>query len=312
MNTQTASCSSSGEAVTPPPLSVVVIAPGGVDTVREVVQGLNGQERVAGIEAVLAHPAGIPFPVEDFRTDPFLALRTYAYRPGRSRAVIKTECLPLTSSPVVAFLEDHVRPTPGWARALIDAHAEGWAAVGYAVDNANPESLLSWANLYMTYGPYIRAGSSEAKTLSAENVSYKKDLIVQVGQVLASLMEHEYFLHEVLRSQGHRLYVSSQALIYHRNKATVFATATESFSVGKNFARSRSMGWPVWKRMAYAGGSVLLPAIKGRRILRQINESGYNRLLPGLLPPLAYALTVNAFAEMWAYLFGSLLAPPKR
>ena len=44
---------------------------------------------------------------------------------------------------VVAFGEEHCFPEPGWAQALIDAHREDYAAVGPAMHNANPDTIVS-------------------------------------------------------------------------------------------------------------------------------------------------------------------------
>ena len=56
---------------------------------------------------------------------------------------------------IVAFVEDHCFPTPGWAEALLRAHERAWAGVGPVVLNANPKRTLSWANLLIEYGPWL-------------------------------------------------------------------------------------------------------------------------------------------------------------
>ncbi len=55
------------------------------------------------------------------------------------------------SAPVVALVEDHAYPAPGWAEGIIDAHKNGWAAVGPVMANANPHGLMSWVNLLIEY-----------------------------------------------------------------------------------------------------------------------------------------------------------------
>jgi hypothetical protein len=299
-------------ALRSPELSVLVIAPGDAATVAKTVGNLHAQDHAERIEVLIAYRQGVPFDVRCLETERFTAVKAVAFDQETSRASIKASCLPLLNAPVVAYIEDHAYPAPGWADALIKAHREGWAAVGYAVENANPDSAYSWANLYITYGPYVGAEGAEVRMLAGENVSYRREILQEMGSELTQLMEHEYFLHERLRARGLRLYVANEAEIAHLNKDRMWTTATENWAVGRNFGRSRSSGWPLWRRLLYAGGAFLLPFIKGRRIFAQIRQSGKMDLLPRILPALGYALAVNSLAEMWAYLFGAYIAPSRR
>ena len=59
------------------------------------------------------------------------------------------------AAPIVAFAEDHSYVDPQWGAALLDAHQGDWAAVGPEVGNANPDTMTSWADFVMSYGPWM-------------------------------------------------------------------------------------------------------------------------------------------------------------
>src|SRR5690348_3856265 len=56
------------------------------------------------------------------------------------------------TAPIAAFVEDHAIARRDWAESLIRAHAGGWAAVGYAFENSNPQTYLSRSCMVNDYG----------------------------------------------------------------------------------------------------------------------------------------------------------------
>jgi hypothetical protein len=90
--------------------------------------------------------------------------------PGRESPGVRQ-----ASAPVVGFVESHSYPSPGWAEALIDAHRQPWAAVGPAVNNANPRTMLSWASFLLDYGRWFApAAAGVIDDLPGHNSSYKR------------------------------------------------------------------------------------------------------------------------------------------
>jgi len=91
---------------------------------------------------------------------------------------------------VVAFTEDHSFPTPVWAEALIARHREPWAAVGPAFLNGNPQTLRSWTNLLIEYGPWLDPLEAGVRDhIPPHNSSYKRDLLLAYGDELQGLVE---------------------------------------------------------------------------------------------------------------------------
>ena len=74
---------------------------------------------------------------------------------------------------MVVLSEDHSFPEAGWAEALIEAHRGPWSVVGPVVRNANPDSLISWADFLLGYGTWLDpAPGGEISQLPGHNSSY--------------------------------------------------------------------------------------------------------------------------------------------
>ncbi|NIU86909.1 MAG: hypothetical protein GWN56_06320, partial [Nitrosopumilaceae archaeon] len=96
------------------------------------------------------------------------------------------------SADIVAYCEEHSFPEPHWAETLINRHKEEWAAVGWAIKNYNPESLVSIASCYMDFGRCMHPVKAEARyRLASHHISYKKEVLENFRDNLSELLENE-------------------------------------------------------------------------------------------------------------------------
>src|SRR5260370_30170444 len=149
----------------PPALSVIITTPDSYDTIRNLVEALRAQTAREALELVIVAPsvAAVRAGLTDLRE--FCCWRLVEIGALRTVAQAKAAGIRCASAPVVVLTEDHSLPDPAWAQALIDAHREDWAAVGPAMGNGNPESLISWADFIIGYGPWFEppaAGGDDA------------------------------------------------------------------------------------------------------------------------------------------------------
>ena len=133
-------------------ISAIVITPDALGTVMRTLDCLRAQTVHDELEVVLVGPeaavreaeaAGVARAFGGFRSVGIgdLALTSEARAAGIRAA----------TSPVVVLTEDHCWPEPEWAEALLRAHRGGDTVVGPAVVNANPHTVLSWANFLVEY-----------------------------------------------------------------------------------------------------------------------------------------------------------------
>jgi hypothetical protein len=288
-------------------MSVVVITPDRYDTVATVLRHLKAQSIQGQLELVIVAPATDVIPLaapelqgfHNAQVVPFPSILSSpsAARVGGVRAA---------RASVVAFVEDHSFPQPGWAEALVAAYSGPWAAVGPAVGNANPDNAFSWANLLIEYAPWLDPATAEAvEHLPGHNSSYRREVLMEYGDALEAMLESESVLHWDLRARGLQLRLEPTARTLHMNYSTASASMRLRFHGGRIFAAARSRSWPIARRLAYGAAAPLIPAVRVRRILAQVRGLRRARLPGSTFPILLMLLVCDAAGEMAGYFLGA-------
>ncbi len=290
-----------------PALTVALLTPDTFATIARTVSHVAAQDEASQIELLVLAPDAGAVALDDGAVRPFHSVRVivvdFAEGSGAARAAAVREA----RAPVIAFGEDHCFPQPGWARALLDAHRGEWAAVGPVVDNANPVTLVSWADLLMGYGPWLAPGTSaERDHLPGHNTSYKRAALLPLGDALARLMESETPLQWELRSHGHRLYQDARARVAHTNFERWGTWLFVSLHAGRVFAATRATEWSLVHRVAFAAATPLVPFVRLRRHLAQALAAGLPRgLIARVAPTLLAGLVVDAAGQFAGCLTGA-------
>ena len=195
---------------------------------------------------------------------------TYVRMDGEARlAEARGEAARRASTPVVAFVEDHAVPDREWAAAVVRAHEGPWAAVGYGFTNANPETFGSRVSYIADYGPWAHpAPHGPLRLLPGNNVSYKREALLSLGDRLDDLLVVDFNLQDELRSQGLGTYLESSALVAHENFTRVTELFAANYSYTRLMAMKRAADWSWGRRMAYALlVPVAVPAMKLTHLL---------------------------------------------
>ncbi len=293
-----------------PSLAVILVTPDTYETVRETVEALRRQTIRAQVEVIIVGPANGVSSLDPAAADDFWRLHAVELAAIESRGAAYAAGIRAASAPVVALGEDHSFPAPGWAEALLAAHRGPWAAVGPAVANANPESLIAWADYLINYGPWrAPARSGVVEHLPGHNSSYKRALLLAYGPDLDWLLEAESVLHWDLRANGHQLYLAGEATTAHLNFGRSSTWMTVAFYNGRLFAATRAQNWSRPRRWLYAGGSPLIPFIRFARIARSVRQP------PGAplraLPLVFFGLAVDGLGQGLGYAAGAGDTSPK-
>jgi hypothetical protein len=289
----------------PPLLSVIVVTPDNYGTVRQSIRHLNAQKERERIEVILVAPSRIA--VEENDLTDFYRVRIIEVGHMLSTARARAAGVRAASAEIVAFVEDHAFPAPGWAGALIRAHEKNWAAVGPVMANANPRTLISWINLAIEYSYWLEPmAPAEAEHLPGHNCSYKRPALLGYGDQLEEMMDAESVLHWDLRAKGLRLAVEPGARTFHQNFSKLLPSIVLRFHGGRLFASSRARHWPIWRSILFTGASPLIPSIRLARIVRELRREGRPRhLLPKIIPGLLLLLAFDGIGEMVGYAFGA-------
>jgi GT2 family glycosyltransferase len=288
-------------------MSVIVVTPDSYETIRKTIRRLRAQNVRHLLEVVIVAPSTNDLRLDDSDLGEFHQVRVVEVGPMTSTAKARAAGIRQASAPVVALVEDHSFPASGWAEALIQAHRGPWAAVGPVMANANPHSLISWANLIIEYAEWLDpCPAGVAEHLPGHNGSYKRAYLLEYGDQLEAMMEAESILQWDLRAKGYQLYLEPAAKTYHQNFSSRFSWVPLRFHGGRLFAASRARDWSPLRRLSYAASAPIIPLIRLVRIVRQLRRPGRKSdLLPRVLPALITGLIVDGAGEMVGYALGA-------
>lgn len=290
-----------------PPLEVsIVLVTKSLASTRKSLSYLRAQEGAARAELLLVVPEGEQVEPSAPELAGFGQVRILPVEEVYPPAFGRAEAIRAASTPLVLFAETHSYPQPGYLEALVAGSRAGPSAVvGPSMANANPRSLMSWANLFLDYGPWVetkRGGVME--DVPGHNALYERAALLELGDELAERLLADSLMHDELRARGAQLYLEPRARTEHLNVSSVRWSVGERFQSSRNFAGRRARQWTLWRRLLYVGGAPLIPAVRLKRIFGYIRRSDRPDLIPRVLPALLLALTISAVGELVGYAAG--------
>lgn len=290
-----------------PALTVVLPTWDNFDALRTTVEHLTAQTIAASIELIICAPSAERARVDADAVRGLHSVRVLEAGPLQLTGPLRARAVREAAADVVAFAEDHCFPYPDWAEALLAAHAGPHAAVGPAVYNANPESTVSWADFLIEYGRWAAPGRRrEVDMLPGHNSSYKRDVLLQYGHELDSLMEAETVLFWDLRRRGYRLLFDPAARVRHTNFSRLGPYFSALWHLGRAFGGKRAEPWSVARRVAYALAAPAIPLIRLSHVVRSAVDNRVPlRRVVSSSPALLAGLAVDCVAQATGAAFGA-------
>lgn len=231
-------------------------------------------------------------------------LRTYTGQGGsrEHHDELRARGLAAARGQIIGLLEDHARPDQHWCASMVEAHRQGYAAVGGAIENG-VDRLVNWAVYFCDFGRYQNPVSEgESSFASDANVSYKRSALEDVRPVWQESF-HETEVNWALTSRGEKLALSPNAVVYqHRSTLQLGNALKERYVWGRSYAATRSelVGT---KRIVYAALTPLLPGILLLRMTRNVVKK--RRCIAAFFKalPVTVLLTVSwSWGELLGYL----------
>ena len=289
-----------------PVMSAILLTPHKASRLQTTLEYVRRQSIAAQLEIILVAPTASELEPDQSAMEGFHSVQVVEMGRAFTLGEGYVAAIRQAKAPIVVMCEDHSWPAPDWAERLLAAHAQPFAAVGPALTNANPESRVGWSDLFVCFGPWVHpAASGTLPSLAGHNTSYKRDILLNYGDDLVSMLEPEVLLHARLCEAGHQLFLEGEAKTAHVNFSSVRALVIKQTLAGRRYASHRSRRWPLRRRLLYFAGSPLLPFVGLRRTLRQARRPGR---YPGspltLVPAMLVGLAAHALGEMAGYGFG--------
>jgi hypothetical protein len=292
-----------------PLISIVIATPDSYDVIRPTISYLARQTVRGSLEIVIVAPSRAQLKLNETPLpDPLIEFaRIQIVEVGTIRSIGRANAAGIrhATASLIALAEDHCFPDPQWAENLMRAHCGPWAAVGPAVRNANPRSAVSWADLFIGYGPWLWPTSArEADFLPGHNTSYKRAHLLAYGEQLEPMMEAETLLHWDLRKNGHRLFIDPSAQVAHMNFSLWQSWLPVQFYNGRLFAGARVREMALWQRALFVVASPVIPGLRLWRIWTNLRCGEQRRRFFSCFHALVIGLIMDGVGQLVGYAAG--------
>lgn len=290
---------------TRPALAAIVVIPDTYDTVRRTMSHLKAQTAAKRIEIILVVPSQQQLELDESELTCFHSWHVVEVGKVTSIGHGFVAGIRQSHAPIVALTEDHSFPDADWAKLLIAAHRQPWAAVGPSMRNGNPDNIVSQADFYQAYGEWSQPISSgSVRHLPGHNSSYKRDVLLAYGNKLGDLMQAESVLHRHLRAQGYKLRLESATCTSHLNFISWSSWIPLRYYTGRQFAATWSREWSWLHRLLFTVAFPLIPCVRLWRVQKQVRRSQNLGFLIRLLPAMLVGFLVESIGHMMGYLKG--------
>jgi len=291
---------------TGPLISAIVVVWESCDNLKQTLGALRRQTLVKDLEVIFILPGDIEFTFNREELSVFNSWKIVRVDKIGSIAEGFVPGIKAARSGIVALTEDHSFPDEKWAELFVKDHKnQEIAVVGPAMKNANPVNPISWSDFFMAYGCWSMPEEiGDVKQIPGHNSSYKREVLISLGERFPQLMHSESVLHRALRGRGYKLYLESGTCTAHQNFYTWKVFIAARFYSGREFSGTWAIEWPWYKKAAYAVASPGIPFLRLYRTRKHIVRNKGNRYFLRLFPCVMAGFLVEGLGNFLGFIAG--------
>jgi glycosyltransferase involved in cell wall biosynthesis len=267
-----------------PSFSVIVVAYNAEGTIRACLEALERQTE-RDFELIVVDSSKDRTAEIVAHEFPFARLLRSVQRlaPGAAR----NHGISVATGDVIAFVDSDCIARPDWLAILRRAHRElPAAAIGGAVEPANPESVVSWGAYFCEFSAWMPQGERRLmREIPTCNLSFKRWALEQFGPFDESGYCSDTALNWKLTAAGHPPLFLPELRVAHFNLTRLTRFLRKQVMHGESFARMRcrERSLRLGARALLGAGTPLLPGLfLGRLVLRLAGSSVWQRWLRSL------------------------------
>src|SRR6266852_2356804 len=251
-----------------PRMSVVVASHNARVSIRECLSVLVGQRNHDDVEILVvdnSHDGSA-----EIVKDAFPDVRVIMAPPSALIPELWGLGMGKSRGSIIAITPAHFVPAPDWVGAMLEAHAGAAAAVGGAIESAEPASAVDWAVYFCRYSQYMLPFErGYVREIAGDNASYKREHIDRCQHAWRDGF-WELAVHAELRKAGLQLLLTPAAVVSHKRSFGLWGFVSQRFWHGMQFGRERASRLPWPARALYIALSPAIPLIYIVRIARQV------------------------------------------
>ena len=268
----------------PPELSIVVGASEGQRDPTSCLVALCAQSRGRVVEILFVGNAAHPATAVARRF-----ARVTVIESDRVRLVPELWGLGVAQSrgEIVAITISGCVPGPDWVAGLLREHQRPDAAIGGAIEQAEPAGVVDWAVYFVRYasymGPFVAAA---VRDVPGDNGSYKRSSIATEMDEIARDGFWETSINATLRARGQTLRMDPALLVWHTHSYAVAEFSHQRFRHAHRFGRERGASMSRVQALVRAVAAPLSLATMVLRSSRQVLRRKRHRRMMLLALPL--------------------------
>ncbi|MGQ9684106.1 MAG: glycosyltransferase [Anaerolineae bacterium] len=257
----------------PPSLSVIVASYNARSTIAACLRSLEAQRTPVPLEVIVVDSSSDgtdTLVAEDFPGCSLLHFDERKYC-GDARNL----ALEHARGNVVAFVDADCTVPAEWADLVMAAHRGPDPAIGGAIANGNPQSLVGWAAYLCEFSQWMPGmPAGPVGDIAGASMTYKRTILAQYKPFIEGTYGSDTELHWRLARAGVRIRYEPSIVVYHHNITKLRLVLAHEFRHGRDFARvrSRKQTFTPLRRALYAAFSpaiaVLLMAKTLGRLVR--------------------------------------------
>jgi len=240
-------------------LSVVVPSYNSEKTIRRCLRSLAAQKTSLKFEVIVVDSSAdgtADLVASEFAWVKMLCQAQRLY-PGAARNI----GIQNASGKIIAFLASDCVAHPLWLETRYRLHQQGFAGVGGAIANANPQSIVGWANYFMEFIFSLPGRPREEITGKIiHNLSYRREVFDRYGLFDPSLpMGEDTVFNRQMMLRGEPMIFEPEIVAGHINPTSLRELLVHHFQHGCHFAMACRNGQLAFFKM---------PSSLARRVLR--------------------------------------------
>ena len=298
-------------AATAPSLSIVIASGAGGEFLFRLLDALAPQAQAEGAEVIVADRVGGATAARLARDYAFASVIPVARgADGRKPSVpqLRAAAVARAKGDVVAVIEEHCRPPPGWARAIRESFQDGDAAIGGPILDDGWTRRRDWVVLFSEYHNFLPPwDDGERALLNGANIAYRRALLEKHRDLLASGY-WEVVLHPVLAGEG-RMRGLQRLGVHHTGPFDYAYYLHQRYLLSRVWGAMQREKASLGRRAFYLLAAPLFPFLLLARITARVRRSPYLgpylRTLP-LLVPVAFTYVLGEWSG-YAFGFGNAL-----
>jgi len=170
--------------------------------------------------------------------------------------------LSVAKGEIIAFIDADCSADQNWVNQILQAHQSSHLAIGGAIGNANPQSLIGWASYFCEFSQWMPGSPlRNMADIAGANMSYKKRAFEEYGLFIEGTYSSDTEFHWRLRRNRDSLQFVPSILVFHHNIDRLGRFLSHEFEHGRSFAsvRTNSQCFCKFRRWIYTTFSFLMP-----------------------------------------------------